>query len=110
MAGGSRSFSDEHAKKLQTDVIGRFESIESQVRVLQGIISSIEGNWRGLGANSFITKQNEINTNMDGIKQMLMDFVESVQLTKKDKHELESEIDAAMNKVDPQSAISALLH
>ncbi|MEU6221389.1 WXG100 family type VII secretion target [Streptomyces sp. NPDC047022] len=85
--------------------MGKFESIKSQLSKLQGIIDSLEGNWKGIGANAFNNKQVEINEHMGAIGKMLMDFVENVQLTKKDKQELESEIHSTIGKIEVQSAL-----
>ncbi|MER6071997.1 WXG100 family type VII secretion target [Streptomyces sp. NPDC001852] len=109
MADG-RKFHDDHAHKLQTNVIDRYESVKKQLGKLQGTIDMIEVTWTGHGANAFKQKQHEINQHMAAIGRMLEDFLEGVRLNKADKTQLEDELHSTISKieVDAGAATSAL--
>ncbi|MGW7527356.1 WXG100 family type VII secretion target [Streptomyces sp. NPDC054783] len=99
MADG-RKFQDDHAQKLQTNVIDRYESVKKQLGRLQGTIDMIEANWTGHGANAFKGKQHEINQHMAAIGRMLEDFLEGVRLNKGDKTKLEDELHSTISKIE----------
>ncbi|MEU7061240.1 WXG100 family type VII secretion target [Streptomyces sp. NPDC046197] len=109
MADG-RKLEDEHVKKLQTNVIDRYDSVKKQLQKLQGCIDMIEANWQGHGANAFKSKQHEINEHMAGIGRMLDDFLQGVHLTKTDKDKLEQELHSTISgiEVDAGGKTSAL--
>ncbi|AZM59730.1 MULTISPECIES: WXG100 family type VII secretion target [unclassified Streptomyces] len=93
MADGRKLY-EAQVQKLQTNVIDRYDSIRQSLARLQGTIDMIEKNWTGQGAMAFDKKQTDINTHMAAIGRMLDDFLEGIQLNKKDKQNLESQIEA----------------
>jgi WXG100 family type VII secretion target len=105
MADG-RKFSDDHAQKLQTNVIDRYDSVKKQLGKLQGTIDMIEAQWTGQGANAFKQKQHEINQHMAAIGHMLEDFLEGIHLNKSDKNKLEDELHATITKIEVDAGAS----
>ena len=93
MADGRKLY-EAQVEKLQTNVIDRYDSIRQQLARLQGTIDMIEKHWTGPGAIAFDKKQTEINGHMAAIGRMLDDFLEGIQLNRKDKQNLESQIEA----------------
>ncbi|MGC0374442.1 WXG100 family type VII secretion target [Streptomyces sp. SAI-229] len=93
MADGRKLY-EAQVQKLQTNVIDRYDSIRQSLARLQGTIDMIEKHWTGQGAIAFDKKQTDINNHMAAIGRMLDDFVEGIQLNKKDKQNLESQIEA----------------
>ncbi|GHE76467.1 WXG100 family type VII secretion target [Streptomyces thermocarboxydus] len=98
MAEG-RKFYEAQVQKLQTNVIDRYDSIRQSLAKLQGTIDMIEKNWTGQGAMAFDKKQTEINAHMAAIGRMLDEFLEGIDLNKKDKRNLESQIEADITKI-----------
>jgi len=105
MADG-RKFDDAHAQKLQTNVIDRYESVKTSLGKLQGTIDMIETHWTGHGSNAFKTKQHEINQHMAAIGRMLEDFLDGIDLNKKDKTKLEDELHSTINKIEVDAGAS----
>ncbi|MFC8368967.1 MULTISPECIES: WXG100 family type VII secretion target [unclassified Streptomyces] len=93
MADGRKLY-EAQVQKLQTNVIDRYDSIRQSLARLQGTIDMIEKHWTGQGAIAFDKKQTDINNHMAAIGRMLDDFLEGIQLNKKDKQNLESQIEA----------------
>lgn len=93
MADGRKLY-EAQVHKLQTNVIDRYDSIRQNLARLQGTIDMIEKHWTGQGAIAFDKKQTDINNHMAAIGRMLDDFIEGIQLNKKDKQNLESQIEA----------------
>ncbi|CAL9405424.1 WXG100 family type VII secretion target [Streptomyces sp. NPDC012461] len=98
MADGRKLY-EAQVEKLQTNVIDRYDSIRQQLARLQGTIDMIEKHWTGQGAIAFDKKQTEINGHMASIGRMLDDFLEGIELNKKDKRNLESQIEADIVKI-----------
>ncbi|MEU0656795.1 WXG100 family type VII secretion target [Streptomyces albogriseolus] len=98
MAEG-RKFYEAQVQTLQTNVIDRYDSIRQSLAKLQGTIDMIEKHWTGQGAIAFDKKQTEINGHMAAIGRMLDDFLEGIDLNKKDKRNLESQIEADITKI-----------
>ncbi|OLZ66994.1 hypothetical protein AV521_26820 [Streptomyces sp. IMTB 2501] len=105
MADG-RKFQDDHAQKLQTNIIERYDSVKKQLGRLQGTIDMIEAHWTGHGANAFNQKQHEINEHMAAIGRMLEDFLEGIRLNKKDKTALEDELHSTISKIEVDAGAS----
>lgn len=103
-----RKLNDSDVARLEKNIVERFESIKGQVNHLQGTLDAMEGHWRGIGANAFNTKQTEINEHMVKIGNLLMWFLENINATRKDKDNLEQEIQAALRGIDAGGATSAL--
>ncbi|MFZ4156539.1 WXG100 family type VII secretion target [Streptomyces pseudogriseolus] len=98
MAEG-RKFYEAQVQTLQTNVIDRYDSIRQSLARLQGTIDMIEKHWTGQGAIAFDKKQTEINGHMAAIGRMLDEFLEGIDLNKRDKRNLESQIEADITKI-----------
>ncbi|MEU0580472.1 WXG100 family type VII secretion target [Streptomyces althioticus] len=98
MAEGRKLY-EAQVQTLQTNVIDRYDSIRQSLARLQGTIDMIEKNWTGQGAIAFDKKQTEINGHMAAIGRMLDEFLEGIDLNKKDKRNLESQIEADITKI-----------
>ncbi|MDT3727943.1 WXG100 family type VII secretion target [Streptomyces sp. DSM 41972] len=98
MADGRKLY-EAQVQTLQTNVIDRYDSIRQSLARLQGTIDMIEKNWTGQGAIAFDKKQTEINGHMAAIGRMLDEFLEGIDLNKKDKRNLESQIEADITKI-----------
>lgn len=94
-----RKLNEHDVQRLQTEVIGRYDNIRQSLAKLQGTIDMIEKAWTGQGANAFNAKQTEINGHMVAIGKMLDDFLEGIHLNKRDKRNLEDQIQADMTKI-----------
>ncbi|MGX9229000.1 hypothetical protein ACWV95_27860 [Streptomyces albus] len=55
---------DASLRKKEEWLVSKIDNINGQVKGLQGVIDSIEGHWKGIGAGAFDTKQTEINNRM----------------------------------------------
>ncbi|MGW0603606.1 WXG100 family type VII secretion target [Streptomyces sp. NPDC002644] len=93
---------DSEVIALEKNIVDRFESIKGQMTRLQGTIDQLEGHWRGIGANAFNRKQVEINEHMRDIGQLLVKFLENVNMTRKDKDNLEDDVRATIDSIDVQ--------
>ncbi|MFD0317615.1 WXG100 family type VII secretion target [Streptomyces flavalbus] len=94
-----RKLYEAQVQKLQTNVIDRYDSIRQSLARLQGTIDMIEKSWTGQGALAFDKKQSEINSHMAAIGRMLDDFLQGIDLNRKDKQNLEGQIDADITKI-----------
>ncbi|MEU1041846.1 WXG100 family type VII secretion target [Streptomyces sp. NPDC005551] len=100
MADGQR-LSDAQVIKLEQDIATKFESIKGQVHRLQGTIDSLEsGQWKGIGAGAFNTKQYEINTSLVRIGNILTKFLEAMTATRKIKDGTEDDVRQAVNSIN----------
>ncbi|MFD7709240.1 WXG100 family type VII secretion target [Streptomyces sp. NPDC059785] len=100
MADGQR-LSDSQVAKLEQDIAIKFESIKGQVHKLQGTIDSLEtGQWKGIGAGAFNTKQYEINTSLVRMGNILAKFVEAMSATRKIKDGTEDDIRQAVQNIN----------
>lgn len=111
MAEGQR-LSDAQVVKLEQDIATKFESIKGQLHKLQGTIDSLEGQWKGIGAGAFNTKQHEINTSMVRIGNILVKFLDAMSATRKIKDGTEDEVRAAVQGINvydgaPKSSLSS---
>ncbi|MFI9776648.1 MULTISPECIES: WXG100 family type VII secretion target [unclassified Streptomyces] len=110
MAQGQR-LSDSEMVALERKIAEKFENIKSTVHRLQGTIDSLEGQWQGIGANAFNTKQHEINTSMKKIGNILVTFLDGMSGTRKIKDDSEDQVRQAVNKINvydgaPKSTLS----
>ncbi|GGY01716.1 WXG100 family type VII secretion target [Streptomyces minutiscleroticus] len=112
MADGQR-LSDAQVAKLEQDILLKFDSIKGQLHRLQGVIDSLEsGQWKGIGAGAFNTKQHEINVSMVKIGNILTKFVEAMSATRKIKDGTEDDIRQAVQSINvydgaPKSSIDS---
>jgi uncharacterized protein YukE len=88
--------------RLQTEIVDRYDATRDQLRKLQGILDTMEANWRGIGAKAFNTKQVEINERVQHIGQLLSWFLENIERTSKDKLNLDDQVRADMQSIDVQ--------
>lgn len=98
--------SDEGLKGVQDQITVQFEGVKTQVKNLQGVIDSLEGAWKGVGAGAFDVKQAEINSGLVRIAKMLLNFQEAIQVTRTTSGNTEDEIYAALNGVDVTAGFS----
>ncbi|MFB7709432.1 WXG100 family type VII secretion target [Streptomyces sp. NPDC056105] len=110
MAQGQR-LSDSEMVALERKIAEKFDNIKSTVHRLQGTIDSLEGQWQGIGANAFNTKQHEINTSMVKIGKILVTFLDAMSGTRKIKDDSEDQVRQAVNKINvydgaPKSTLS----
>ncbi|MFD4712409.1 MULTISPECIES: WXG100 family type VII secretion target [unclassified Streptomyces] len=110
MAQGQR-LSDSEMVALERKIADKFDNIKSTVHRLQGTIDSLEGQWQGIGANAFNTKQHEINTSMKNIGNILVTFLDAMSGTRKIKDDSEDQVRQAVNKINvydgaPKSTLS----
>lgn len=99
MADG-RKLNDGDVKILQDEIVMKYESVQGVLKNLQGTLDTMEGNWRGIGANAFDKKQTEINMHMQAIGRILVDFLDGISNNRKDVDRLEDDIRATMNSID----------
>ncbi|MEU5057875.1 MULTISPECIES: WXG100 family type VII secretion target [Streptomyces] len=110
MADGQR-LSDDQMIALERKIAHKFDNIKSTVHRLQGTIDSLEGNWKGIGANAFNTKQYEINESMKNIGNILVKFIDAMTGTRKIKDDSEDHVRQQVNKINvydgaPKSTLS----
>jgi len=103
MATDGRKLNDEAVKRLQDDIVARYGQVGGLLNKLQGILDQMEGQWRGIGASAFNQKQNEINQHMVHIGRLLERFLENINLTRRDKDNLEDEVRAPLQSIEVQS-------
>ncbi|MEW2297146.1 WXG100 family type VII secretion target [Streptomyces sp. NPDC006743] len=101
MADGRKLDSGE-AIRLEQSIVHRYESIQGQLRRLQGTIDMIENNWTGQGAGAFNAKQTEINDHVVALGQMLEKVLDGVNINRKDKEKLEDELHGRIRQIDVQ--------
>ncbi|MFH9071930.1 WXG100 family type VII secretion target [Streptomyces alboflavus] len=99
MADG-RKLNDGEVKFLQDEIVAKYDSVQGSLKRLQGILDSMEGNWRGIGAHAFDKKQVEINQHMQAIGRILVDFLDGISKNRTDVDRLEDDIRATMNSID----------
>ncbi len=100
MATGRQKVSDKDIILLEKELLHRFEGIKGQLKELQGIIDSLEGHWKGIGAGAFNAKQTEINERMVRIGNILAKFIEAMTTTRKIKDGTEDEVRAQVQSID----------
>ncbi|WP_175409969.1 WXG100 family type VII secretion target [Streptomyces sp. TRM64462] len=98
MAG--QRLTDQQVIKLERELLDKFNSIKGQLQQIQGTIDSLEGQWKGIGAGAFNTKQHEINTSMVGLGKILAKFLEGLSASRKIKDGTEDEVLAAVQSIN----------
>lgn len=101
-----QKLSDDMLLKLEKELGERFVSVKAQVKALQGTIDSLEGAWKGIGANAFNVKQDDINQRMRGIAVRLVNYQEAIKAARTIAGNTEDEIKAALQGVDVVSGHS----
>jgi uncharacterized protein YukE len=100
MATQRQKVSDKDIIVLEKELLHRFEGIKGQLKELQALIDSLEGNWKGIGAGAFNAKQTEINERMVRIGNILAKFIEAMSTTRKIKDGTEDEVRAQVQSID----------
>ncbi|MFJ9061390.1 WXG100 family type VII secretion target [Streptomyces sp. NPDC102409] len=95
-----QKLSDEMLLKLEGELSKRFDSVKGQLKTLQATIDSLEGAWKGVGANAFNAKQDNINRMMGNIATRLVNFQEAIKAARTISGNTEDEIRQALQGVD----------
>ncbi|MGW7070734.1 WXG100 family type VII secretion target [Streptomyces sp. NPDC054855] len=111
MAEGQK-LNNQQVALLKKEIVGKYESVQQQLKRLQGTLDTMEVNWRGVGAHAFDKKQTELNDRMQAIGRILVDFLEGINDNEKIADGLEDQVRSTMNSIDVQhggkhSAISS---
>jgi uncharacterized protein YukE len=85
---------------LKNEIVGKYESVQQQLKRLQGTLDTMEVNWRGVGAHAFDKKQTEINDRMRAIGRILVDFLDGINDNEKIADGLEDQVRSTMNSID----------
>ncbi|WP_406145566.1 WXG100 family type VII secretion target [Streptomyces sp. NBC_01012] len=95
-----QKLSDDMLIKLENELGQRFDSVKSQLKTLQATIDSLEGAWKGIGANAFNVKQDELNKRMGHMATRLVNFQEAIKAARTISGNNEDEIRQALQGVD----------
>lgn len=95
-----QKLSDDALVKLEGELTKRFDSVKGQIKTLQATIDSLEGAWKGIGANAFNVKQDAINRKMGNIAVRMANFQEAIKAARTIKGNTEDEIKQALQGVD----------
>ncbi|SDJ69234.1 WXG100 family type VII secretion target [Streptomyces indicus] len=101
MSGG-RKLTDGELKKLEQEMIGGYENLQTAVRKLHQMLDTMQGQWMGAAAGKFDSKQREINMRINNINGTLNKYLDAAQMMRSDKDDLEMALDAELGKVDPE--------
>lgn len=101
MADGQKLNKDQVAL-LKNEIVGKYDSVQKQLKRLQGTLDTMEANWRGVGAHAFDKKQTEINERMQAIGNILVDFLEGINDNEKIADGLEDQVRSTMDSIDVQ--------
>ncbi|MEW2635609.1 WXG100 family type VII secretion target [Streptomyces sp. NPDC048389] len=99
MSQGQR-LSDQQVVELQKELFDKFNSLKGQLQQIQGTIDSLEGQWKGIGAGAFNSKQEEINTSMVRLGNILAKFLEATSQSRKIKDGTEDDVRAAVQSIN----------
>jgi uncharacterized protein YukE len=86
--------------QLQEELTRNFLGVKGQLKQLHVTIDTLEGQWRGIGAGAFNTKQAQINNNMVGIGKLLLKFQEAIEAARTISGNTEDAVSAAMRGID----------
>ncbi|MFK4071829.1 WXG100 family type VII secretion target [Streptomyces sp. NPDC029674] len=111
MADG-RKLNNEQVALLKKEIVGKYDSVQKQLKRLQGTLDTMETHWKGIGAHAFDGKQREINEQMRAIGVILVDFLDGISGNEKLTEGLEDQIRSTMSGIDVEygakhSAISS---
>ncbi|TGA87066.1 WXG100 family type VII secretion target [Streptomyces sp. MZ04] len=101
MADGQK-LNNEQVRLLKEEIVGKYDSVQKQLKRLQGTLDTMEANWRGVGAHAFDKKQTEINERMQVIGRILVDFLEGISGNEKLTDGLEDQVRSTMDSIDVQ--------
>ncbi|WP_367320477.1 WXG100 family type VII secretion target [Streptomyces sp. HUAS ZL42] len=102
MAVAGQKLSDSEVIALEKEMVTRYESIQGQLKALQGTLDTMEANWQGIGARAFNTKQVEINERVKHIGGLLTWFLDNINETRKIANKNEDAVRATMQGIDVQ--------
>lgn len=92
---------DDHSlTRLQGTLTASFDSVKGQLHRLNATIDNLEGQWQGIGAGAFNTKQAEVNQSIVRIGKLLLKFQEGIEAARTIGGNTEDEILQAMRGVD----------
>ena len=92
--------SDSEMVHLEMKFLEKFESVKGQLNSLQGVIDGLEGDWEGIGARAFDSKQTTSTTKMVHMGNMLLDFLEAMKATRTVKGDTDEEVRKALMGID----------
>ncbi|MFI6093814.1 WXG100 family type VII secretion target [Streptomyces sp. NPDC051218] len=101
MAEGQK-LNNEQVALLKKEIVGKYDSVQQQVKRLQGTLDTMEVNWRGVGAHAFDKKQTEINDRMQAIGRILVDFLDGISGNERLTEGLEDQVRSTMDSIDVQ--------
>ncbi|MEJ8637812.1 MULTISPECIES: WXG100 family type VII secretion target [Streptomyces] len=99
MSQGQR-LSDQQVIQLEKHLFEKFTSIKGQLQQIQGTIDSLEGQWQGIARGAFDGKQEEINTSMVRLGNILAKFLEALSASRKIKDGSEDDVRAAVQSIN----------
>jgi WXG100 family type VII secretion target len=91
---------DQQVAQLEKELFEKFTSLKGQLQQIQGTIDSLEGQWKGIGAGAFNSKQEEINTSMVRLGNILAKFLEATSQSRKIKDGTEDDVRAAVQSIN----------
>ncbi|MEU8889010.1 WXG100 family type VII secretion target [Streptomyces sp. NPDC048442] len=86
--------------KLQTELTRNFDNVKGQLQRLHATIDGLEGQWQGIGAGAFNSKQAQINQNMVRIGRLLLKFQAAIEAARTISGNTEDEVRTAMRGID----------
>ncbi|WEO94933.1 WXG100 family type VII secretion target [Streptomyces sp. FXJ1.172] len=113
MAAGTQKITKESVAGLEGELLERFNHIQDQLKMLQHMLDTLEGHWKGIGAGAFNAKQTEINERMVRMGNILVKFIDAMNTTMKINNSTEDQVRASVQKIDvdyggSHSALSSL--
>jgi WXG100 family type VII secretion target len=112
MAAGTQKITKESVAGLEGELLERFNHIQDQLKMLQHMLDTLEGHWKGIGAGAFNAKQTEINERMVRMGNILVKFIDAMNTTMKINNSTEDQVRASVQKIDVDygGSHSALSH
>lgn len=92
--------SDGTLQRLETTLLEKINSINSQVKGLNANLDILEGAWKGIGAAEFNKAQAAVNRRMSNLNQLLAQYLEAVEATRKLSGNNEDDVAQAFRGVD----------
>ncbi|MEU3982291.1 WXG100 family type VII secretion target [Streptomyces sp. NPDC026672] len=102
MAVPGQRLSDSEVIALEKEMVTRYESIQGQLKSLQGTLDTMEVSWRGIGAKAFNDKQVEINERVKHIGGLLTWFLDNINETRKIASKNDDAVRSTMQSIDVQ--------
>ncbi|MFI7010688.1 WXG100 family type VII secretion target [Streptomyces sp. NPDC050145] len=99
---------DQQVISLQKQMSEKYEGIRKRVHNLQGVIDSLEGQWKGIGKSAFDKKQFEINESLQNIGKILADVIDAMTKTRNLKDTTEDDVRSSVDKISVTDGASSL--